>query len=242
MEVKAILSRSDPQVLALQSAIDGTLTRVFGTETSDYHRLRAAKLLDTTPQYPSRAFRPGLPASDGFTALDIQQGVERGRQRAIALLSQEVALLKEQLGDDGSGPADRAIRAYRNLDLHPEIERAASDLYRDGHYANAIEDAIKALNSLVRLRSGRELDGVDLVQTVFSPKNPILRFNDLKDRSDQDEQQGFMMLFSGAVAGLRNPRAHKLIKDNPERALEFIAFVSLLAKLLDGAKKTTPSS
>lgn len=45
------------------------------------------------------------------------------------------------------------------------------------------------------------------------------------------------MLFAGAVAGLRNPRAHALIQDDPERALEFIAFVSLLAKLLDGARK-----
>ena len=46
-----------------------------------------------------------------------------------------------------------------------------------------------------------------------------------------------VMMFAGAVAGLRNPRAHKLIKDDPERALEFIAYVSLLAKLLDGANK-----
>jgi hypothetical protein len=58
----------------------------------------------------------------------------------------------------------------------------------------------------------------------------------VKDQSDTDEQQGFMYLFSGAVMGLRNPRAHAFIKDDPERALEFIAFVSLLAKLLDGAK------
>jgi len=46
-----------------------------------------------------------------------------------------------------------------------------------------------------------------------------------------------MMMFSGAVSGLRNPRAHGFIHDDPERALEFIAFVSLLAKLLDGAKR-----
>jgi len=55
----------------------------------------------------------------------------------------------------------------------------------------------------------------------------------LTDQSDRDEQKGFMMLFSGAVAGLRNPRAHKFVNDDPERALEFIAFVSLLAKILD---------
>jgi hypothetical protein len=46
-----------------------------------------------------------------------------------------------------------------------------------------------------------------------------------------------MNMFSGAVSGLRNPRAHGFIHDDPERALEFIAFVSLLAKLLDEAKK-----
>jgi hypothetical protein len=36
---------------------------------------------------------------------------------------------------------------------------------------------------------------------------------------------------------LRNPRAHGFIHDDAERALEFIAFVSLLAKLVDEAKK-----
>jgi uncharacterized protein (TIGR02391 family) len=73
------------------------------------------------------------------------------------------------------------------------------------------------------------------MERAFNPSNPSLKFNALKDASDRDEQKGFMMLFSGAVAGLRNPRAHGFIEDDPERALEFIAFVSLLAKLLDGA-------
>ena len=45
--------------------------------------------------------------------------------------------------------------------------------------------------------------------------------------------------FTGAVTGLRNPRAHKIIKDDPEMALEFIAFVSLLAKLADKATLNT---
>ena len=45
-----------------------------------------------------------------------------------------------------------------------------------------------------------------------------------------------MEWFTGTVSGLRNPRAHKIIKDDPEMALEFIAFVSLLAKLVDKAK------
>ena len=138
---------------------------------------------------------------------------------------------------DANGGSARTLRAYKDLDLHPEIARAASSLYSTEHYANAVEASVKALNDLVRLRSGETLDGSALMERVFNTKNPILKFNDLKNQSDTDEQRGFQMLFSGAVAGLRNPRAHGFIKDSPERALEFIAFVSLLAKLLDGANK-----
>lgn len=122
------------------------------------------------------------------------------------------------------------------MELHPEIARAASRLYSDGHYANAVEASVKALNGLVRLRSGLEFDGVSLMERAFNPTNPVLKFNDLADQSDKDEQKGFMQMFSGAVSGLRNPRAHKFINDDAERALEFVAFVSLLAKLLDRAK------
>ena len=50
----------------------------------------------------------------------------------------------------------------------------------------------------------------------------------------RDDHTGFMYMFSGAVSGLRYPRAHGFIRDDPERALEFIAYVSLLAKL-DGS-------
>ena len=76
------------------------------------------------------------------------------------------------------------------------------------------------------------------MEYVFSPARPVLKkFNELTDQSDKDEQKGFMLLFSGAVAGLRNPRAHKIIRDDSEKALEFIAFISLLAKLADKAQK-----
>jgi uncharacterized protein (TIGR02391 family) len=140
-------------------------------------------------------------------------------------------------GDSGEDAGSRSIRAYGDLDLHPEIARASTKLYQDGHYANAIEAAVKRLNAMVRMRSDLEVDGTTLMERAFSPSNPVMRFNSMVDQSDKDEQKGFMMLFSGAVSGLRNPRAHGFIHDDPERALEFIAFVSLFAKLLEGATR-----
>jgi uncharacterized protein (TIGR02391 family) len=161
----------------------------------------------------------------------------RGQRRAIASVTAAIERLEERLTDSDEDETGKSLRAYEGLTLHPEIARAANDLYHDGHYANAVEASVKSLNGLVRLRSGLELDGTSLMEKAFSPNNPILKFNDLSDQSDRDEQKGFMMMFSGAVSGLRNPRAHGFIHDDPERALEFIAFVSLLAKLLDEAKK-----
>ena len=169
---------------------------------------------------------------------EVRQGLSEGKAAIVHHLREIISLFKEELGDTGTTQTGSILRAFESLDLHHEIRRAAGDLYRDGHYSNAIEDSVKALNALVRMRSGEDTkDGSSLMEHVFSPKNPILKFNALADQSDQDEQKGFMMLFSGAVAGLRNPRAHKIIKDDPESSLEFIAFVSLLAKLVDKARK-----
>jgi uncharacterized protein (TIGR02391 family) len=251
LDITQLQSGDDPPLLALRASIEETLQEVYGLGTHEYNRYSPATYLDLTDYslastYASNSWLPRPPGRDyhgrdlsggGDISGNIQQGINKGRDRAVALLGQAVKSLKEQLEDLGETKSGRALRAYEGLDLHPEIERASGKLYRDGHYANAIEDAVKVLNDLVRMRSGQSLDGIPLMQTVFSPNKPVLKFNDLADASDQDEQKGFMMMFAGAVAGLRNPRAHKLIKDDPERALEFIAFVSLLAKLLDGAKK-----
>lgn len=80
-------------------------------------------------------------------------------------------------------------------------------------------------------------DGADLMRFVFSRNNPVLAFNALADETDRSEQEGLMHLFEGGVMlALRNPRAHALLDDSPEMALEYIAFISMLAKRLDQAK------
>lgn len=203
------------------------LKRIFSTEeyAKEYNTASAPRVLYVSPSFRGRA-----------SVIDWRQKIPP-RLTCLESIVGRLDLIEAPETPTG---ADRVLQAYEGLDLHPDIADAASQLYRDGHFANAIEDAVKALNARVRLRSGVELDGAELMQRVFAPKSPVLRFNDLADDSDRNEQMGFMMMFSGAVAGLRNPRAHKLIKDDAERALEFIAFVSLLAKLLDGAKKGPP--
>ena len=224
-DLASISKRNDPRIGGLGAAIADTLISIFGQDSPEYKLYRSASTLDTARH--NYAYEVPWP--------EIAEGFRHGIERAIQLLSRARNSLQEKSGQDAN-PGERAIRAYGNLNLHPEIARAASKLYSDGHYSNAVEAAVKALNGLVRLRSGIEVDGSSLMERAFNPSNPSIKFNALADQSDRDEQKGFMMMFSGAVSGLRNPRAHKFINDDPERALEFIAFVSLLAKLVDGAQ------
>ena len=46
-----------------------------------------------------------------------------------------------------------------------------------------------------------------------------------------------MFLYAGAMLAFRNPRAHGLIQDAAESAVDYLAFLSLLAKMLDRAER-----
>ena len=211
---------------SLYRKVDGTLVEIFGADSLDYKSHWVTPFWHFAPMHMGRTY------SEHEKASDYQEAVSE----AISKIETALEILRKQLEDMGAVRFGSARQVYQGLDLHPEIDRAASALYRGGHYADAIEDTVKALNAIVRLRSGvKDTDGSKLMQRVFSPEKPVLRFNMMADPSDVDEQWGYMMMFSGAVA-----LAHKLVQDDRTRALEFIAFVSLLAKLLDDAEKVAP--
>jgi len=74
---------------------------------------------------------------------------------------------------------------------------------------------------------------------VFSPAKPILRVNDLKTQSKQDQQQGYMQILQGLMTGIRNPRAHEhQYLDEPEVALEILGLCNHLARVIKGAVRT----
>jgi uncharacterized protein (TIGR02391 family) len=227
VDVNSIQERWDASLNALEKKIDFTLVDIFGNDTVEYKQFRIYEL-DT-------AYRSVM----GGPSLDeVREGYKRGIEHAISNLRTIIELFEEKIGDTGESPSGRALRAFGQLDIHPEIERAVSKLFRDGHYANAVEDACKVLDGLVKIRSGRsDLSGTELMQTVFSLKTPVLKFSELQTETEKSEQQGMMFLYAGAMLALRNPRAHEIIQDDPERALEYIAFLSLLAKCLDNAER-----
>jgi len=227
IDINTIQERGEARFDALEQKIDSTLVDIFGNDTVEYRRFHIGGL-DTA----SINFMYETPLHE------VREGYERGLEQAISNLQTIIELFEETITDLGETPAGKALKALGELEIHPEIEQAVVKLFRDGHYANAVEDACKVLDGLVKIRSGKyDISGTELMQNVFSPKNPVLRFSDLQTQTEQSEQQGMMFLYAGAMLALRNPRAHEIIEDDPEKALEYIAFLSLLAKSLDKAKR-----
>lgn len=117
--------------------------------------------------------------------------------------------------------------------LHPIVQKTAGELYKNGHYRQAILDTFIALVEAVKVKSGEyKLDNTPLMQSVFSPKSPIIKVSE-----NSDEQLGFMWLFRGAIMGIRNPKAHRLIEQNdPQRTLEWLSFASVLLRVIDDSE------
>ncbi len=147
---------------------------------------------------------------------------------------------KMRYSDDGE-LYKKQIDFFRLLQIHPEIEKVSKKLFLDKHFSQAIFEAFKKVNNLVKQKSGRkDLDGKSLMQHVFSVNNPTLKFNGLSSQSDKDEQEGFMNIYAGSILGIRNPKGHEnIIQKDIYLTLEYLTLASLLCKKLEEAKKNT---
>lgn len=138
----------------------------------------------------------------------------------------------------GSAPQLRraAIRRVGLENLHPDVIHAAGNLFTDEHYTAAIFEAFKAVEVRVRSMSGLDTSGQDLMAKAFDEKAPLIKVAIESGRSGEDEQRGFKFLFMGATVGIRNPKGHELVRqDDPQRAIEYLAFASVLMRRLDDA-------
>ena len=131
---------------------------------------------------------------------------------------------------------------FEELVTHHQLQRVSGPLFRDRHYARAVEEAFKLLNNAVKEKSEiANQDGAGLMRAAFSANSPIILLNTFQSQSDRDEQQGYMDIFAGSMTGIRNPRAHEHgLADGPEVALELLVLANHLMRKLDAATKREP--
>jgi uncharacterized protein (TIGR02391 family) len=166
----------------------------------------------------------------------------------LKVIAQRASLLQREIDKLGMGrqsypvvvtsKPEKFTGLYDILISSKELRDATRKLFVDGHYTRAVEEAYKCINNTVKDRSQLTLDGQDLMNQVFSEKNPILKMNNLKTVSHRDEQKGYMLIFSGCMTGIRNPRAHEHKKtDSPEATLEMLVWANHLMGVAHKAKR-----
>ena len=121
--------------------------------------------------------------------------------------------------------------------IHPQIVSVAKGRFDDSYYADAVEAALKEVNTRVKgiykNRTSIEKDGVKLMQSAFSPQNPIIKLGDISTETGTNVQQGYMEMFVGAMIGIRNPKAHSNQTLSKADAIRKLHFASMLMCKLD---------
>lgn len=125
--------------------------------------------------------------------------------------------------------------------FHPAVWRVAESRMKSRQYADAVLSAFKEVNNAVKAkvqsRFNIELDGQALMQRVFSLDNPLLLVEgNLDTQTNRDTQRGYMMMFSGAMSAIRNPKAHENMTISKEDAIRKLMFASMLMYKLDAAQ------
>lgn len=123
--------------------------------------------------------------------------------------------------------------------LHPRTRTVCLTSFNSGEYANSVENGCKEINSrlkkIYKKISGIEEDGDTLFTTLFSANKPILKFEDVSTKSGKNTQRGFMQMFQGMWAALRDPKAHENVLLTKEKAIDRLIFLSMLMKKVDEA-------
>jgi uncharacterized protein (TIGR02391 family) len=122
--------------------------------------------------------------------------------------------------------------------LHPAVVAVAGGLFVQGFYADAIRNAVVALELRVQRQSKLgETSGVTLMKQAFEGDPPPIDLSWESGISGKNEQQGLQLVFMGLMKAIRNPKSHRLVEqDDPQRALEYLGMVSVLFRRLDDAE------
>ena len=128
--------------------------------------------------------------------------------------------------------------------IHPVIKELVFIKYNSKQYADAVESAFKEINSRLKKiyrkyykheNSNKELDGKNLMEYIFSLSSNRLKFEDTSTESGENVQVGYMQIFSGAISGIRNPKALENLTLTKDATIKRLILASLLMDKIDDA-------
>lgn len=158
-----------------------------------------------------------------------------GIARQLEVLLRRSAELEEKLGAPGP--------VLSVSTMHRDVWDAASSLWRNGHFGEAVSAAAKSVNAAMQSKVGRrDLSDSKLVAECFTPGPPGPGSPRLRLMAD-DGSDTYKSLHSGALnfgqgcfMAIRNVLAHEygpLAEPPEEEALHYLAAFSILARWVE---------
>ncbi|MGR3180321.1 TIGR02391 family protein [Enterobacter cancerogenus] len=129
--------------------------------------------------------------------------------------------------------------------LNEKIKDRIKTFYTNKQYGMAADQGTKIYCEVIRELTGSSLDGTELVNLVFSPKNPVIKLCDTSTQTGMSIQSGQRSLSQGVIESFRNPAAHMpLDKLVPEQyseldCLNVLSLISYLFERMEGAEVIT---
>lgn len=137
---------------------------------------------------------------------------------------------------EGAAGDGSAVHPFDERNIHADLPPETRGLFDNGHYSQATFEAFKFVDEEVARISRGSLFGRRLMQTVFKGNPPSLRLNPCMTLSEKNEQEGYALIFEGAIVGIRNPRGHRTrVPDDPDTCLDHLVLASMLLRKLEEA-------
>ncbi len=136
--------------------------------------------------------------------------------------------------------ANALVGELSRRDVHPDVLAFCRVELLQQNYFHAVLEAAKSVADKIRVLSGLNLDGSQLMDAAFSMSggDPIIGFNTLCTQWERSEHAGLAMLCKGLFGTFRNPTAHaprvRWAVEQTE-ALDMLTIASMLHRRLDGA-------
>lgn len=195
-------------------------------------------------KFPRMPKKVTLELVEGGVAWCAKRGnvvTEEQIQEIISTLAELGVTAKKELLAINRPDASQVVKPTLNLqskvdqlELHDSLQDDVIQMFKDGHLNDAVRKALERFEKKVQDLVGEHEIGTKLMAKAFNHGSGVIRINDGTDGNDQSEQEGFMHLTIGAMAGMRNLYSHgDLDTMAPMDAFERLCFVSLLFKRLD---------
>lgn len=130
-------------------------------------------------------------------------------------------------------PPKELVHRLEEHDLHDAVRTEPLQLFRDGHFNEAVRRAAERFEDALRDRSGLDDHGRTLMANAFRPDGGVLRLVNVEAENQRDFQEGFQFLAMGMIQAIRNVFSHgDEERRPPEECYEMLLFLNWLFRHL----------